>query len=178
MPRSPSLRLLIKRLASSLSPALFRSICAVQRFIPHGTLYFFTGPARPLPLPLEHAAHAPACWSLVTDQSRTPVTSCTGCGVCTHSPNEALWGRNACTDHAKKHMIRTHRELQYDAEHVQRQKTKTKTQTEGKTAVNTRVPSNSKLNQCVQVVLDKEKAEGKHVEKTASRGQTLLPTLP
>ena len=53
------------------------------------------GPARPLPLPTEHAAHAPACWSLVTGQSRTPVTSCTGCGVCTHSPNDAesarLW---------------------------------------------------------------------------------------
>ena len=59
-------------------------------------------PACSLPLPAEHAAHAPACWSLVTDQSRTLVTSCTGCGVCTHSPNGAgsarLWTVQQHTD--------------------------------------------------------------------------------
>ena len=40
----------------------------------------------------KNAAHAPACWSLATDQSHTQVTSCTG-GVCTHSPQGAVSAR-------------------------------------------------------------------------------------
>ena len=50
------------------------------------TAFLHRGPARPLPPPTEHAAHAPACWSLVAGQSRTPVTSYAGNVV------YALWG--------------------------------------------------------------------------------------
>ena len=35
------------------------------------------------------SAPLPACWSLVTGQSRTPVTLCTGSGASTHSSNGA-----------------------------------------------------------------------------------------
>ena len=78
-----------------IPPLSIGAIRPLGDFIPCHPLFTLQASSASAGLVTAMSATLPACWSLFTDQSRTPVTSCTGCGVCTHSPNDAeparLW---------------------------------------------------------------------------------------